>query len=163
METNKRKTHWFKKILLFLLFVFVAIQFIRPAKNEGSADGPDDISHSVTVPDSVKKILVTACYDCHSNKTNYPWYSYIQPVAWWLNGHIKDGKRHLNFSEFSKYEMKRKLKKLDETAELVKDGEMPLESYLIIHDEAKLSDAEKVLIVKWSKEAMVSLDSASAR
>src|SRR5690349_7024288 len=127
-----------KKIIIGLLLLFLLSQFIRPSHNSGNASSSTDITHVVPVPDSVISILKIACYDCHSDHTNYPWYSKITPVNWWLYDHIIEGKRHLNFSNFTSYSYKRKAKKLEEVAETVEKHEMPLDSYLWIHKEAKL-------------------------
>ena len=143
----------FRKILVTLLVLLLLAQFIRPAHNEGEAAGDNDITHTVTVSDTVMSLLKTACYDCHSNHTNYPWYSKITPVNWWLYNHIQGGKRHLNFSEFNTSTFKRKAKKLEEVGETVEKHEMPLDSYLWIHDEAKLNDAQRKLIMDWAKSA----------
>jgi mono/diheme cytochrome c family protein len=146
----------FKKILKrtfqVLLLVFIIIQFFRPAKN--TASGPEafakDIATAHTVPADVQLIFQKACYDCHSNNTEYPWYSYIQPVAWWLGDHVKEGKKELNFSEFAGYSIRRKYKKLEEINKEVKEGEMPLESYTLIHTNAKLTDADRLAIATWA-------------
>ena len=98
---------FFKRFLLLLLLVFIGIQFFRPAKNKSEGISANDITAKYAVPDDVKAILKTSCYDCHSNNTNYPWYSNIQPVAWWLKDHIDEGKRELNFSEFASYRIGR--------------------------------------------------------
>src|SRR6476659_8641049 len=103
-----------KRILIILLIIFVLIQFIRPEKNRSEGKGPNDISTLYPVPDSVESILKVACYDCHSNNTRYPWYAEIQPVAWWLNGHIVDGKKDLNFSEFAKYRIRKQYIKFEQ-------------------------------------------------
>ena len=86
-----------KKILIILLVVLVIIQFIRPEKNLAS-DVPqvNAIQNKFAMPVEIDNIFKTSCNDCHSNHTNYPWYSNIQPVAWWLDSHIKDGKKHFN-------------------------------------------------------------------
>ncbi len=139
-----------KTILVFLLFIFIVIQFIRPVKNISKEVHPNDISAKYPVPDSVQRILAVACYDCHSNNTKYPWYAEVQPVAWWLNNHVKDGKKDLNFSEFTKYRIRRQYVKLDEINKLVKENEMPLYSYRWIHHDAKLTDAQKRIIANWS-------------
>lgn len=140
-----------KKLLLVLLAAFVIIQFFRPAKN--MASGPEayakDISRIHAVPADVQLILQKACNDCHSNNTKYPWYSNIQPVAWWLKDHIDEGKRELNFSEFAGYSLRRQYHKLEEVEEQVKEGEMPLSSYTIIHKDAKLTDTEKQALYNW--------------
>jgi Haem-binding domain len=140
-----------KKVLVFLLGVLVVIQFFRPDKN--TATGPEAYAKDITkvhaVPTDVQLILQKACNDCHSNHTNYPWYSQVQPVAWWLADHIKEGKKELNFSEFAGYKLRRQYHKLEEVEEMVKEGEMPLSSYTLIHKEAKLTDAEKQSLYNW--------------
>lgn len=139
-----------KKILWALLIIIVVIQFIRPEKNKAATVSANDISQHYEVPTEVDKILSRACKDCHSNNTNYPWYSNIQPVGWWLANHVKDGKKELNFSEFATYDPKRRHHKLEEVIEEVKENHMPLDSYLWIHDEAKLSADEKKTLLLWA-------------
>ena len=102
------------------------------------------------MPEDVKTILKASCYDCHSNNTMYPWYAEIQPVRWWLDGHINDGKRGLNFDEFLSYRIAKQYKRLEDINELVKKDEMPLESYLWIHKYAKLNDQQKLTITNWA-------------
>lgn len=140
-----------RKILIGLLVVLVIIQFIRPERNVASAMSANDISTKYTVPDDVNKVLQKACNDCHSNNTVYPWYSNIQPVGWWLQNHVNEGKEELNFSEFASYKNKKAAHKLEEVVELVEEGEMPLESYTIVHKEAKLTNEEKATLVAWAK------------
>lgn len=137
-----------KKILIGLLVVLIVMQAFRPAKNS-SADKTKDISVSYVVPEDVKAILAKACNDCHSNSTRYPWYSEIQPVAWWLSSHINDGKRHLNFNEFDSYRIARQYKRLADCIEEIKQGDMPLSSYTIIHKDAILTEAEKQTLFTW--------------
>lgn len=138
----------FKKIMVALLVILLMMQAFRPTKNL-SANTENDISVSYAVPTEVKTILAKACNDCHSNKTEYPWYANIQPVAFWLNDHVVDGKRHMNFNEFNKYRIAKQYKKLEECIDEVKDGEMPLESYTMIHKNAILTEAEKTTLTNW--------------
>ncbi len=138
-----------KRFFQLLLLVFIVIQFFRPAKNKAEGISNNDITKLYPVPDDVKTILKTSCYDCHSNNTVYPWYAEVQPVAWWLDNHIKDGKKDLNFSEFAGYRLRRQYKKLEEINELVKKDEMPLDSYLWIHKDAKLNDLQKQTLANW--------------
>jgi Haem-binding domain len=140
---------FFKRLFLVLLAGFVIIQFFRPGKNTATGSSPNDITAKYAVPADVQQILKTSCYDCHSNNTVYPWYSNIQPVAWWLKDHIDEGKRELNFSEFAAYRIGRQYRKLEEINKEVKEGEMPLSSYTLIHKDAKLSDAQKLAIAGW--------------
>ena len=139
-----------RKIFLGLLLLLVAIQFVRPAKNQSTVISANDISKGYNVPESVNDVLKKACNDCHSNNTVYPWYSNIQPVAWWLDHHIDDGKKELNFSEFTSYSPKKQHHKLEEVIEMVKEGEMPLNSYTWMHKNAILTDAEKLTVSEWA-------------
>ena len=140
----------YKRILILLLIIFIGIQFIRPTKNKSGKISANDISTKYPVPDSVQAILKVACNDCHSNNTRYPWYAEIQPVAWWLNGHIVDGKRGLNFSEFTSYRIRKQFRRLDDIDELVKKNAMPLSSYNLIHTYAKLTERQKLTIYNWT-------------
>jgi hypothetical protein len=140
----------FKRLLLGLLVLSVVAQFIRPARNLGVAEGPDFIGRKHPLPPDVHALLQRACYDCHSDHTVYPWYAEVQPVAWWLSRHVTSGKRHLNLSEFGAYNARREKGKFKATVELVRNGKMPLPSYTWMHPEARLTDAERKLIVDWA-------------
>ncbi len=149
-----------KKILLVLLVILVAIQFIHPKKNISEGPQPNYIGNSYTVPDDVKAILAKACNDCHSNNTRYPWYSKLQPIDWWMNKHVVDGKKHLNFDEFINRPAKYQKHKLEETIEVVKEEEMPLKSYTWTHKDAKLTTDEKVKITNWAQSVINSVASS---
>jgi hypothetical protein len=138
-----------KRFFLFLLVVFVAIQFFRPARNKSDGISENDITRKYTIPQDVLASLKTSCYDCHSNNTRYPWYNNIQPVAWWLAGHIKDGKKDLNFSEFTSYRIGRQYIKLEQINDLIKKDAMPLSSYTWIHKDAILNQQQKMAIANW--------------
>lgn len=145
------KKYFTKKIIIrSLLVVLILIQFIRPSKNPGEAFGPDDITKAVNVPEDVKNILVTSCYDCHSDHTNHMWYENIQPLGWWIAHHIDEGKQHLNFSVFNTYKDKRKAHKFEEIGETVSSGEMPMSSYTLVHGNAKLNDEQKRVLINWA-------------
>lgn len=140
-----------KKILLLLLGVALLAQAIRPARNLGDAEGPDSLSRKHAVPADVRAILTRACYDCHSDRTVYPWYAEIQPVGWWLASHVNDGKRHLNFSTFARYDAKRAAHKLDEIVDTVLARSMPLKSYTWVHRDAVLTPKEVAALVDWAE------------
>jgi len=139
-----------KKILTGIGIVLLVIQFIRPVQNISSQIFATDISKTVKISDSVQTILKSACYDCHSNNTYYPWYSDIQPVGWFLANHITEGKGKLNFSEFGSYSQRRQSSKLDDIANIIRDNEMPLWSYKLIHKNARLSLKEKTMVINWA-------------
>lgn len=153
---NSKSKKMIKKILIGLLVALIAIQFIRPAKNN-SGDITKDITTLYPMPDSVKVIVDKACADCHSNNTKYPFYAAIQPINFWLSDHIKDGKRHFNFNEFAGYRIAKQNHKLEEVIEQIKEGEMPLPSYTLVHTDAKLTDAEKATLTKWCQNIMDTL------
>ena len=147
-----------KRFFQLLILALIVIQFFRPAKNKSEGISKNDISTLYPVPSDVQDIMKTSCNDCHSNNTVYPWYAEVQPVAWWLNEHIEDGKKDLNFSEFASYRPRRQYKKLEEINELVKENEMPLNSYLWIHKDAKLSDQQKLTLANWVEATRDSLE-----
>jgi hypothetical protein len=140
----------FKKIGIALAAMLVILQFIRPTKNEGTALTETDIAHTINVPADVQQILETSCYDCHSNHTNYPWYTNIQPIGLWMQHHVDEGKEELNFSEFKTYKLKRQKHKLEEIAEQVNEHEMPLSSYTLIHKNAALTPEQITLLSNWA-------------
>ena len=141
-----------KKIILALLLVFVIAQFFGPEKNDGNIDTVNAFIAETNPSENVLDILKTSCFDCHSANTNYPWYSNITPVNYWLADHIKDGKKHLDFSNWSSYSLKRKEHKMDELYEEVEKGEMPLDSYTWTHTEANLTPEQIQAVVSWGKK-----------
>jgi hypothetical protein len=147
-----------KKILLALAAVLIIIQFIRPDRND-SEENTYHLSANYVIPENVNVLLDGACNDCHSNKTEYPWYSNVQPVAWWLANHVNDGKRHLNFSAFTNRPLAYQNHKFEEIIEMVKEKEMPLPSYtwLGLHPDAELSEDERGAIVSWASAQMDTL------
>ena len=139
-----------RTILIALAFVLVAIQFFRPEKNQTAGPFPNDITTKYAVPAQVHAVLKRSCFDCHSNNTDYPWYNNIQPVAWFLDHHVQEAKGELNFNEFTSYSPKKARHKLEEVGKSVTEGWMPLDSYLWIHRDAKLSPAEVKLVADWA-------------
>ena len=136
-----------KITLVLTLIALVAIQFVRPEKNNGGY-GSVVFFESETKPSAnVLSILKENCYDCHSNQTQYPWYAEVAPFSLWLDEHIEHGKEHFNVAEWGNYSIKKKEHKLEELVEMVEKNEMPLRSYTIIH--GNLSEDEKKLLLQW--------------
>lgn len=146
-----------KRIGIGLLLVAVGIQFIRPARNESGQVLPTDITHVVVVPPAVELVLKVACYDCHSNNTSYPWYINVQPAAWFMEHHVQEGKRALNFSDFGSYSRRRQAGKFKSIASQVRDGEMPIASYTRMHPDARLSKEQQDLVIEWARRSADSL------
>ena len=141
-----------KKIIISVSIVLVISQFFSPDKNNGDIATVAAFMAETNPSEDVKNILETTCFDCHSAKTKYPWYNSITPVNYWLDEHIRDGKKHLNFSKWNEYSLKKKAHKMDELYEEVEEGEMPLSSYTWTHSEAKLAPAQITAVVAWGKK-----------
>ncbi len=140
-----------KKIILVLLFIIIVLQFIRIDKTIKPVDANIDLIEVAKSNAEVASILKVSCYDCHSNQPTYPWYTNIAPFSWWIKHHINEGTHHLNFSDWGNYTQKRKDHKLDECIEMIEEDEMPMSSYTLMHKDAKLSPAQKALLINWFK------------
>lgn len=136
---------------MLAIAVLILIQFIRPEKNLGELHVETDLMHVSQVPDSLATVFLNSCYDCHSNKTNYPWYGKVAPFSWYLNGHIKEGKAHVNFSSWGIMDKAQKITALDEICEEITDGAMPLKSYLLIHRSSRLSEQDIRAVCEWAE------------
>lgn len=146
-----------KIIFFFLLIAFVGIQFIPTSRNQSKEVLETDFTKTFDMPSNIQNLFKNSCYDCHSNNTHYPWYNKIQPVSWFLENHIKDAKSELNLSEFGTYSKRRQKSKLKSIVNQVKDNEMPLLSYRLIHSDAKLSESDKKILISWVNKVIDSL------
>jgi len=138
-----------KKIVAGLAVVLVGVQFIPTNINKQESIPKTDIRYVYDLPENVIYALETSCYDCHSNNTNYPWYSKVQPIRLLMDKHIREGKEELNFNEFDNYSDRMKRNKKQSIGSQIEEGEMPLPSYLIMHEEAKLSEEEKLALIEF--------------
>ena len=136
-----------KKIFLVLLLALVVIQFIHPKKNKAEGLQPNYIGNAYSIPDDVKSILAKACNDCHSNNTKYPWYAKIQPVHWWLENHVKEGKKGLNLDEYTSRNLRFQYHKMEDIIDQIKDekntDEMWTEKMTIEGALSKLNEKER--------------------
>jgi hypothetical protein len=135
-----------KKILIGVAGVLIAVQFIPVDRSNPPAEG--EIMEST----ELKTILKRSCYDCHSNETVWPWYSYVAPVSWLVADDVHEGRKHLNFSNWQNIEVRKVSKAKQEIWEMVSEGEMPLGKYVLLHPEAKLSEKDKQIIKDWTGE-----------
>lgn len=147
------------KIIVFVLLVaLVGIQFMPTERNQSEVVPKTDFLLVNNPPKNISTVLRESCYDCHSNNTKYPWYNRIQPAAWFLEDHIKEGKAELNFNEWNDYSDRRKNSKLRSIINQIEDDEMPLGSYAFIHKDASLSGKEKTEIVDYMSQLKKMLD-----
>lgn len=140
-----------KIIALVLLVAFVGIQFVPTERNQSETIPKTDFMVSEKVPNNIEILIKESCYDCHSNNTDYPWYNKIQPAAWFLEDHITEGKKELNFNDWGNYSDRRKNSKLNSIIHQIEDEEMPLDSYVLIHRDADLSNKERQDLVTYFK------------
>jgi len=139
-----------KKIAIIGFIIFLLMQCYQPARNTGYEQYfSSNFTEVYKVPKNIETTLRTSCYDCHSNNTNYPWYSYIQPVRFFMDGHINKGKKELNFNEFGNYSNRKQRSKLEAISKQIQSDEMPLSSYTLIHKSAILTAIKKKEITNW--------------
>lgn len=146
----KRRSR-FRTIFLILLLFLVAIQFLPVDRSAPPVDPSQDFVAVMNPPGLLKPLIKDACYDCHSHETEYPWYSYIAPVAQWLQGHINEGREKVNFSVWTTYSAEDADHALEEVVEMLEEKEMPLNSFTWTHPEARLSDVQRTDLVAWFK------------
>lgn len=138
-----------KNIFVGLLGGLALLQFFPIDKTLPPTQEALEFHVAQNPPDEVMSLLKNACYDCHSNHTRYPWYAHVQPIGWWIQNHIEQGRRELNFSEFGEWSDFERREVLDLCADLIEKGKMPLRSYLPMHPEARLTAGQKSLLVNW--------------
>ncbi len=141
-----------KKVLIVLFASFLFIQFFPIDKVNQPVDPGMDFIRIKKTPENIAATLKASCYDCHSNETVYPWYANVQPFGWFLKDHIEEGRKHLNFSTFATYLPKRQAHKLAESAEMVQNKEMPLDSYVLGHPEADLTHQQRTELVQYFQQ-----------
>ena len=136
-----------RRTVLFPLGLLLLIAQLIPFP---PAENPP-VGMEVDAPTEAREILKASCYDCHSNESVWPWYSHVIPAKWFVRQHVVEGRSHLNFSTWGEYSPERANRKLEEVAEEVEDGAMPLPSYLRMHPEAVLSQEQRDLLVAWAE------------
>ncbi len=146
-----------KLATLLIIAILIILQFFQPEKNQGSISHESDLIVVASVPESLSKILIASCYDCHSNRTEYPWYNRISPVSWYLYKHVSEGKEALNLSEFGSLSKAEKIGALSDLYDAIEAGSMPLQSYMLIHRNARMSQEEIDALLDWADQMSLSL------
>ena len=137
---------WLEVLVVAIVLV---IQVIPVERNVSTVPPGQSFERTEKVPANVAAILKVSCYDCHSNNTRYPWYSELQPGAWFMARHIKKGKEELNFDEFNNYSKRRKKAKIKSIISQIEKEEMPLKSYLLLHPDAGLTPNKKKVLLQF--------------
>ena len=137
---------WLKRTGLAVIVLLGAMQFVPVSRVN-----PTERSEAPR-PAEVQALLQRACFDCHSNETRWPWYSYVAPVSFLIARDVREARRELNLSVWNQYNERRKARKFKEIVEQVEKKKMPQWYYVLVHPEAKLSDAERETIMNWAKQ-----------
>lgn len=148
-----KKRRWFRIIFLVLLLIVVLIQFLPVDRSVPTVNPSQDFVAVTNPPAAVATLIKQACYDCHSYETEYPWYSYISPVAQWLQGHVNEGREKINFSIWTTYSAADADEAMEEAVEEVGEKKvMPLKSFTWTHPEARLTDAQRTELTDWFRK-----------
>ena len=151
----------FKAVSVLLFLLFAGAQFVRPARVNPPAAAGQSLEEHAHVPPEVAGVLKRSCMDCHSNRTEWPWYSNVAPASWFVIDHVNHGRRHLNFSKWGEYDRRRADNLLSDICTTAKSGFMPLDSYTLVHRSARLTPADVKTLCDWAGEErgrMASLD-----
>lgn len=141
-----------KGTLLVLLLLFVIIQFVRPVRSNPNVNSAREITTVHSMTPEVSSALQNSCNDCHSNKTVWPWYSNVAPVSWIVARDVSHGRAALNFSEWGAYNGEKRQELIGKICEEVRDGEMPMPQYTLLHPGTRLNASQAQAVCSWSQE-----------
>lgn len=147
----KRKTLWY--VLGGIAALLVIIQLLPI----GTAENPP-VTAEIQAPPEVMEVFRRSCYDCHSHETVWPWYSHVAPVRWLVRRDVAEAREHFNMSTFEDASARRRAHGMEELAEVMEDGEMPLWFYVPLHPEAAMSDADRELLRTWALEQQARIE-----
>jgi len=142
-----------KRIVIGAAIVFAGLQLFRPDRVNPPVNPAQSVQATASVPPAVDAILRRSCYDCHSNETRWPWYSAVAPMAWGVADHVREGRSHMNLSEWGPYPNRKRIAILEKMCDEVRDGGMPLPEYLWLHRDARLSEADWKSVCDWAMDA----------
>lgn len=140
------------KVFLGIIVLFAILQLLPRDKAVNAEVTGNDLLKIENPSPEIAQTIKKACYDCHSNQSEFPWYSELAPLSWWIDDHIEEGRSHLNFSEWGTYKKDKKAHKAEEAHEEIEEDEMPLWSYQLAHSAARLNQKEKEILINWFKE-----------
>ena len=149
-RTKRRVVKALKLAAIALAALFAAAQFVRPARTNPAVAREESIESHVRMTPEVAGLLERSCDDCHSNRTDWPWYSNVAPASWFVVDHVNHGRQHLNFSEWARYDDDDADAMLEHICHEAKRGTMPLDSYTLLHGDAKLSPADIRTLCDWA-------------
>lgn len=137
---------WTIRVAVVLLALLLAIQLVPVDRSN------PPVTHALVAPGEVESILRRSCYDCHSNETKWPWYAYVAPVSWLVAHDVEEGRRHLNLSDWGRFDANKRIAKADEMLEEIERGTMPMPKYVRLHAEAELTQSDVATLRKWADQ-----------
>ena len=152
-----------KVVSALLLLSFAGAQLVRPERANPPAAAGQSLEEHARVPPEVSGVLERSCMDCHSNRTDWPWYSNVAPTSWFVADHVNHGRRHLNFSRWGEYDRRRADGLLGEICKTAKSGFMPLDSYTLVHRGARLTPSDVRALCRWAGEEQRRLASSGGK
>ena len=149
----------FKIGLYVLIILFLLIQIYCPERTRTDEITKDHLTKVMNVPDNVQSILKHSCYNCHSEQTEWPWYSNVAPVSWLVISDVTGARAKMNFSQFGKYAKDKQAIKLSRICDRITDKDMPPTKYTMIHTDAVLSQEDRDILCKWANAVSDTLGS----
>ncbi len=149
-----------KAAAVFFILLLAGAQFVRPERVNPPAVAGQSLEEHARVPPEVAGVLERSCMDCHSNRTDWPWYSNVAPASWFVIDHVNHGRRYLNFSRWGEYDRRDRIDHLNAICKTVKSGFMPLDSYTLVHRSARLTPADVKALCAWAGEEQMRIAAA---
>jgi hypothetical protein len=140
----KRIIKW---VIVALVALFAALQLAQPARTNPPVK--TDFLKATAAPPDVAAMFRAACYDCHSDETRWPWYSYVAPMSWQIADDVNHGRRHVNLSEWPADKPDTARKKIEDMSDEIDDGDMPMKKYTLIHKDARLTPQQRDTLTQW--------------
>ncbi len=156
------RTRRFLFVLAPLLLVLMCSVAVHPSGRIKQSQRDGAYANNLTLPPEVKALFIRSCQDCHSSQTVWPWYSYVAPVSWLIEKDVRRGRDRINLSYWSQYSLNQQEKLLADIATVVKNHEMPLPQYALMHRNAKLSDGETDMLYQWARRERRKLKTLNA-
>lgn len=150
-----------KWIAVVIAVIFIGLQFTTPRHTNPSVDAAQTLAATTAVPPEISAVFARSCNDCHSNETNWRWYTYVAPVSWFTVGHVNDGRKEFNLSEWGRYGTRMKETRLKAICAEARGGTMPIASYTFVHRDTKLSPDEVTKICEWTENTRQQLAAKS--
>lgn len=164
ISERAKANRWYVGACGLLLFVLpTALAFVHPFGNAKLAHSDDRILNTAQIDPPVLAVMQRSCQNCHSEKTEWPWYSHAAPISWLVERDVQGGRSQWNMSKWDQYSIEDREQILSKIGPMVRNRKMPLPQYLFLHPQAKLSNADVDLIYQWSRSERKRLKSEASQ